>query len=110
MLALPNLQDRAIMLAKKSCMTHKHGCVIMKRNEIIAEGYNRRSDDMEHMYSLHSEVVALSKVKNRTNGYLRDAVMIVVRVGIDGLKLSNPCVRCRKAIAKAGIRKIFYSQ
>lgn len=111
---MSNIEDaafaRAIMLARKSCMVHRHGCVIKKGNEIVGEGYNRRIQHMEHAYSLHSEVVALSSVKNRSKGFLNDAVMIVVRIGPDGLKLSNPCASCRRAIEKSGIRKIFYSQ
>lgn len=102
--------DRAVMLAGKSCMGHKHGCVILKGNTIVGEGYNRWTEHMEHAYSLHSEVVAISSVKSKCKGYLNDAVMIVVRVGHDTLKLSKPCANCRKAIEKAGLRKIFYSQ
>lgn len=102
--------DRAIKLAGKSCMVHKHGCVITKGSNIIGEGYNRAIQHMEHAFSLHSEVVALSSVRNRSKGFLDDAVMIVVRLGPDGLKLSNPCARCRRAIEKSGIRKVFYSQ
>lgn len=102
--------DRAVMLAGKSCMGHKHGCVILKGNTIIGEGYNRWTEHMEHSFSLHSEVVAISSVKNKSKGYLNDSVMIVVRIGHEGLKLSKPCVGCRKAIEKVGIGKIFYSQ
>lgn len=102
--------DRAVMLAGKSCMGHKHGCVILKGNNIIGEGYNRWTQHMEHSYSLHSEVVAISSVKNKSKGYLNDCTMIVVRLGPEGLKLSKPCVDCRRAIEKVGIRKIFYSQ
>lgn len=102
--------DRAIMLARKSCMVHRHGCVIKKGSDIVGEGYNRAIRHMEHAFSLHSEVVALSSVKNRSKGFLDDAIMIVVRLGPDGLKLSNPCAQCRRAIEKSGIRKIFYSQ
>lgn len=102
--------DRAKILAEKSCMYHKHGCVIVNRSEIIGEGYNRSNDSLEQLFSLHSEVVAISSVKNRSKRYLNNAIMIVVRIGKDGVKLSHPCDRCKIAIIKSGIKKIFYSE
>lgn len=101
--------DRAITLAHKSSMTHKHGCVIMKGNIIIGEGYNRRTQHMEHSVSLHSEVVALSSVKNRTKGFLNNSIMIVARVTSHGLRFSSPCCQCRKAIEKSGITKVYFT-
>lgn len=101
--------ERVNMLAEKSCMTHRHGCVIIKGSEIVGEGFNRRTDNLEHMFSLHSEVVAISSVKRRSKGYLNNAIMIVVRLGKDGFNFSSPCEHCRKAIKKSGIKKIFYS-
>lgn len=106
--------DRALQVAKKSTMTHKHGALIIKNGEIIAEGFNHTADFMSHSWSIHSEVAALLNLKkqHRHKKYLEDVVMLVVRVGginNQECRMSAPCCRCREAIEKAGIKKIFYS-
>ena len=116
---MPNVDmdvfDRALQLAKKSTMQHKHGAVIVKNGEIIGEGYNHLTDFMCHQWSVHSEVAAIMSLKkqHRHRKFLEDAVMVVVRMGppsnINACKNSAPCDRCRQAIAKAGIGRVFYS-
>lgn len=120
----PDIFERAIALANKSTMQHQHGAVIVKNGQIIGEGFNYQSDFMCHQWSIHSEVAALLSIKkqHRNKKYLEDAVMVVVRVkpratsgGQTGcgedftLKMSKPCERCKKAVADAGIKKVFYS-
>lgn len=106
--------QRAQNLAKKSTMINKHGAVITKNGRIIGEGYNHYSSYMSHNYSVHAEMAALLNVPKRKKNrkYLEEATMIVVRVaGKDfHCSLSKPCFNCQQEIAKAGIKRTFYSQ
>jgi deoxycytidylate deaminase len=104
--------DRAAYIATRSCMNHRHGCIIVDKNgEILAEGYNHTYSYLYHSYSIHAEVSCLSKIKWRRS--LRDCEMYLVRIGTDGmgkpLKYSKPCSECTKAILKSGIRRVYYS-
>lgn len=104
---------RAMNLALKStCFSQRHGCVIVKDDEIISEGYNHTSVHLYHKYSIHAEVDAISKLK-RNKKFMSNCDLYVVRVGRDSMgnpmKYSKPCEDCIKAIQKSGIRKVYYS-
>lgn len=104
---------RAINLALKStCQTHRHGCVIVKDDEILSEGYNHTQLHLYHKFSIHAEVDAISKLKHNKK-LLSACDLYVVRIGTDSmgnpLKYSKPCPACIKAIHKAGIRRVYYS-
>ena len=107
--------ERATVLANKSTMLHRHGAVIVWEGQIIGEGYNYHTDFMCHQWSVHSEVAALMSLKkqHRHKKVLENATMVVVRLGPpscpEELKNSKPCDRCRQAILKAGIKRVFYS-
>jgi len=107
--------ERAISVANKSTMVFKLGTVIVKNGEILSEGYNHISEYMCHQNSVHSEVHALYNLKkiHRNKKFLEDAVMLIVRVGngkeCHTMRMAKPCEECRKAIAKFGIRRVFYS-
>lgn len=108
--------NKAINMAKKSTMEHKHGAVIVHNNEIIATGFNYRQYYMCHGFSIHAEVDALTKIKGRKN-ILAEAELYVARIGKYNpaapgdfvVKYSKPCHECTKAITKHGIRKVYYS-
>lgn len=104
---------RAAQIAQKSNVkSHKHGCVITRDGEIISEGYNYHTKNMEHGFTIHSEVSALLKLKKKKST-VEDAELYVVRIGAAShgfpTKLSKPCYNCEKAILKAGIKKVYYS-
>ena len=105
--------DRAINLAKKSPLVHKHGAIIVRNNQIIAEGINHFAPFLMHMFSVHAEVHALSKLKSKSKKFMEECTMIVVRLAPESsdtpCKLSKPCASCAEAIKKSGIRKVFYS-
>jgi len=109
----PSLYSRAIIVAKKSDMEHRHACLIVKKREIIAEGFNKKSDMFEQIYSIHAEMDAISKLASRSKGYTNDCDMYVYRIGTDlcsnPTKLSKPCKRCEDAIRKVGIKRVYYS-
>ena len=105
--------NRAASIAVRSCMGHRHGCIIVnKSGEIVSEGYNYLFTHMCHKFSIHAEVCCLSKMK-RNKKILSECEMYVVRIGTDNmgrpLKYSKPCPDCTKAIIKSGIKKIYYS-
>lgn len=119
-------------LAHHSNLTHKHGCIIVKKNQIVSSGYNfklnsscvhEKSDECfltqnerdrgNNNYSVHAEVSTLKKVKNVD---LSKCDMYVVRIGAyssqnkgAGFKYSHPCDSCSRLIAAFGIRRVYYS-
>jgi deoxycytidylate deaminase len=104
---------RAMNLAlKSSCPHQRHGCVIVKDNEIVSEGYNHKQTHLYHKFSVHAEVDAISKMKHNRK-YMSQCDLYVVRIGTDNmgnpLKYSKPCNGCIKAIEKSGIRRVYYS-
>ena len=105
--------DRVTCLAKKSAMTHKHGAIIVRNNEIIAEGINHMAPFLMHSYSIHAEIAALSKVRGKNKKFMEECTLLVVRIGPPSkdfaFKMSKPCENCEMAIRKSGIKKIFYS-
>jgi tRNA(Arg) A34 adenosine deaminase TadA len=106
---------KCIELAHKSNLTQKHGCVIVKKNQIISCGYNfklknnakfLKRDDTD-AYSVHAEISTLKKVKQID---LTNCEMYVVRIGPHcTLKYSLPCQVCSCSIQEHGIRKVYYS-
>lgn len=100
----------AAEVARKSPMTQKHGCIIVYKKKIIATGYNTMPDMFNR--SLHAEINALNKVKNKQN-VLKDSDLYIVRIGTDSynnvLKYSKPCEHCTREIIQNKVRKVYYS-
>jgi len=100
----------AAEVARKSPMMHKHGCIIVHKKRIIASGYNTMPDMFNN--SLHAEVNALNKIKNKPT-ILKESDMYIVRIGTDSynnvLKYSKPCEHCTKRIIESKVRKVYYS-
>lgn len=105
--------ERVTNIARKSCMTHKHGAIIVRNNEIVAEGINHMAPYLMHKYSVHAEVDALYKLRNKNKKFLEECTMLVVRVGPISknfeFKMSMPCKNCSDAILRSGIKRVFYS-
>ena len=102
--------NRAVMLAQKSCMIHRHGCVILNpQGQVVAEAYNRPFDG-EHIFSLHAEASALAILKKRGQRYASKCTLYVVRVCKQNTtQMSKPCPMCTDAINKSGIKRVFYT-
>jgi len=109
------LQKAAMAAANSNCYNHRHGTVIVNRRteEIVAEGFNHYSEHMCHMFSCHSEVDALLKIRKYPKHLVPELDMYVVRIGTDHmgrpLKYSKPCAECAQAIQKFGIKKVYFS-
>ncbi len=104
---------RVSTLAKKSTMTHKHGAIIVRNNEIISEGVNHMAPFLMHKHSVHAEIDALCKIRGKNKKFMEECTMLVVRIGPPSkdfaFKMSKPCKNCSDAILKSGIRRVFYS-
>ncbi len=90
-------------------MARQHGALVVHKNgEIIGSGVNYMAS--AHT-SCHAEVAAINSVRKKDRCKLKEATLIVVRVGHDHrtLKLSKPCASCTEFIEKIGIRRVFYS-
>lgn len=88
----------AIVQAKKAYALGEVpiGCVIVKDNQIIARGYNRRSID--HNTLAHAEMIAIKKAcKKLGNWRLEDCTMYITL---------EPCPMCAGAIVQARIKNI----
>lgn len=100
--------ERAIELANKSLMIKKHGCVLVKNNNIIGCGYNKHVSTLKDIYSLHAEVAAITDAK-KSNQSLENSSLYVVRVTKGVLCQSLPCEHCRKFIIKNKISNVYFS-
>ena len=105
--------DQASRTAKRSTMTQRHGCVIVKNNKIISTGFNKHAENFKKEFAtIHAEIVAIQKAK-RDFGDLSKCELYVVRIGTDNsisdLKMSKPCKNCSREIIKHNIKKIFFT-
>lgn len=101
--------------AKKSILNHKHGCIIVFRNEIITRGYNKVINFNNKYKSIHAEMDALTKLSNITKfnnkNIRKNCILYVVRIqnGSNDLKMSKPCINCTNNIIKNNIGLTYYS-
>ena len=108
----------ACIEALKSNMSSKHGCVIRKRNKVIAKGHNKIlcaygafDSNVKNIRSIHAEMDALSK---SDGSELQDSFIYVVRIkpactisniehaeDIKNITCnSEPCKNCSRMIRK----------
>jgi tRNA(Arg) A34 adenosine deaminase TadA len=131
---IPNKHEEfinyAINLAKKSNLSFKHGCVIVRRGKIISRGYNKCELSNTHICSIHAEVnciANLKKFRNANKNVFNNCSMYVVRINDFistskknkclwdfrdkecELRNSKPCDICFNHIFKCGIKTIYYS-
>lgn len=108
-----DLDERARILANKSIMTQKHACIITHDGDIVAEGYNHWIEHFCHKFSLHAEVVALSKIKTMPKAWLKQCKMYVYRISKTdphSFRMSKPCKDCQMAIREVGILRVYYTE
>ncbi len=75
------------------------GCVIIKDNQIIAEGSNKVTKNNDP--TAHGEIVAIREACNKLNNFNLD--------GCELYSTCEPCPMCLSAIYWARISKIFYA-
>ena len=96
-----NFMLKAIELSIKSAETTggPFGCVIVKENKIISEGYNKVT--LTNDPTAHGEIVAIREACNKLNTF-----------NLSGCELYSscePCPMCLSAIYWSRIDKIFYA-
>ncbi len=75
------------------------GCVIVKDNEIIARGYNRR-EKSQTVFS-HAEAVAIGKACKKLNSWRLEGCELFVTL--------EPCLMCSGAIISSRIKRLVYA-
>ena len=105
--------QKAAKTACKSDMSHRHGCVIVHGDTILAEGWNKSKTYYNHAFSIHAESDTIHRCRKKYKDIFSDVELYVVRIGPDSLdnclKYSKPCDNCQKLICRFGIKRIFYS-
>ena len=91
------------------CQRRKVGCLVVKGNMIISDGYNGTPSGFENVcedennvtkpYVLHAEANAITKIA-RSGNSSEGATMYVT---------ASPCIECAKLIIQAGIRRVVYA-
>jgi len=104
--------------AKHSNTMHKHGSVLMCKNQTFT-GYNHFSGNSHSGITIHAEEHAITnfitwcKIRQYSDSYIRRklkrSVLLTIRVKDDCIKHSSPCGMCVKMIQKYEIKHVIYS-
>ena len=95
-----NFMSRAIELSIASVRSNggPFGCVIVKNNKIIAEGYNKVTETNDP--TAHAEIVTIRKACNELKSFHLQ--------GTEMYTSCEPCPMCLSAIYWSHIDKIYY--
>ena len=75
------------------------GCVIVKKNKIVAKAYNKK--EKNNIATYHAEILAINKAcKKLKTWHLDDCILYTTM---------EPCIMCSGAIIQSRIKKIVYS-
>ena len=100
----------------RTCVQHRHGAVLVKGGSVISYSTNKnalkwwvarfRHRDRGHA-TKHAEVGCIHNIdRSKTTG----STLYVARIGNTGnLLMSEPCPMCKRALANAGIKKVYYT-
>lgn len=99
-----------IMSKRSYCIRKKVGCVIIKDNMIISDGYNGTPTGFENVcedengntkqFVLHAEANALTKLAKSTNSSTNATLYVTM----------SPCYECSKLIIQTGIKKVIFKE
>ena len=93
-------------------MRFHHCAILAKKNRVISIGINRGKThpQCKNPYgNLHAEIDCIIGIDKES---LRNASLIVVRAGginREQIYLSKPCQHCAAALARTGIKEVYYS-
>lgn len=92
------------------CQRRQVGCLVVKNNSIISDGYNGTPSGFENVcedeagvtkpYVLHAEANAITKLA-RSHNNSEGATLYVT---------DSPCIECSKLIIQSGIKRIVFSR
>ena len=88
---------------KQAKLAYKHdevpiGCVIVKDNEIIARGYNKR-EKLQQSYA-HAEMIAIEKACKKIGSWRLEDCDLYVTL--------EPCPMCSGTIIQSRIKNVYY--
>ncbi len=99
-----------VISERSYCKRKKVGCIIVKDNMIISDGYNGTPTGFENncedqnnktkAYVLHAEANALTKLAKSTQN--SDGSTLYVTM--------SPCYECSKLIIQTGIKKVIFKE
>jgi deoxycytidylate deaminase len=95
---------------KSNHHTHKLGCVIVRKNEIVSLGFNKLKTHPKSNHpfkSLHAELDAILSADRED---IRGADLYIFReTKFGNPAMAKPCKYCEAAIKEVGINRVFYS-
>lgn len=104
------LRMASIWAENSYCQRRQVGCLVVKDNSIISDGYNGTPSGFENVceddngvtkpYVLHAEANAITKLA-RSHNNSSGATLYVT---------DSPCIECAKLIIQAGIRRVVFSR
>lgn len=74
------------------------GCIIVKNNNIIAYGYNKKEQNQNSI--LHAEIIAITKACLKLKTWRLDECELYVTL--------QPCMMCMGAILESRIKKVYF--
>jgi|TARA_R110000765_G_scaffold316699_4_gene409060 deoxycytidylate deaminase len=115
---MPHKEERIISKSREA--SRKSDChigmsaVIVNKHYIVSVGYNRKRFFHKGLTSIHAEIDALNRVKDKS---LKGATMFITRYGnkdrSGGSRLAAPCRNCsqvlRKAMKEQGLKSVYYT-
>ena len=99
----------AIWALESHCKRNKVGCIVVKDNMIISDGYNGTPSGFNNICELkdttkeeviHAEANAICKLAKSTNSSIGSTIYITVA----------PCFECAKLIIQSDIRLVIYRE
>src|SRR5262245_2190977 len=101
--------EEAIKIAKRSPMLrYQTGCVLVKNNEIISNGWSHKGTNLGSLYSMHAELHALARGRHLD---LRGAEAWIATISKKSGNLTSgkPCIRCIIALKSTGIENVYFT-
>lgn len=92
-----------LKMKKMNQKAYKNGdvpisCIIVKNNEIISKGYNKKEKKNNPIY--HAEILAILKAAKKMKSWNLSECELYVTL--------EPCNMCKAVINEARIKKVFY--
>ena len=114
--------EKAYEQASKSfCIRSKVGCVIVKNNEIISQGYNNTTggvEDCTKLGCIRDELKIPHGEKREVCRAICAEQLAITEAARNGIELdgstiyvtSHPCYICSKMLVSSGIKEIVYDK
>jgi dCMP deaminase len=97
----------SVTATRSPCSRLKVGCVLVKENRIVSQGYNGFLSGLPHI-SIVKENHELSTIHAEQNAIVDCAKRGVSCDGAVAYVTHYPCLNCAKLLYAAGIRHIYY--